>query len=166
MRRFVLLFALFAGAGFALVLAPPSLPGILFLTRSIAQVCGAMIHLAGGHVQVLEYTLRSPDNGFQILVANGCNGINVLVLLWSAQLAWPAGGWSSKLKWMGIGALVILSANTIRIITLFYLGQWSQNWFEWMHVYVWEMLIMVLGLAVFAMGIRQKPVSAVSDGAK
>jgi exosortase H (IPTLxxWG-CTERM-specific) len=162
----VLLFALFAGLGFALVLAPPALPGILFLTRSMAEMCARMIRLAGGHALVEDYMLRSPINGFQILVANGCNGINVIVLLWSAQLAWPAGRLVVKLKWMAIGALVILAANTIRIISLFYLGQWSQNWFEWMHLYVWEILIMVLGVAVFAMGIRQTQTPAVSDASK
>jgi exosortase H (IPTLxxWG-CTERM-specific) len=165
LRRFVLLFALFAGVGFGLVLAPPLEPVVGYLTRLIATASAVIIHIGGGHVRVAAYTLVAPD-GFAIVVANGCNGINVVVMLWSALLAWPAGRWSEKVKGMGLGMLAIQAANTLRIITLFYLGQWNQQWFEVMHLYVWEILIMVLGLALFAMWVRRTPATAIPDGAK
>jgi exosortase H (IPTLxxWG-CTERM-specific) len=166
MKRFVLLFALFAGVGFALVLAPPLVPFFEYLTRCAAAISAEIIRIAGGHIVIKDYTLTSPDNGFSIVVVYGCNGINVIILLWAAQLAWPAGRWMDKLKAMCLGALVIQAANTLRIISLFYLGQWNKTWFEAMHLYVWEILIMVLGLALFAAGIRRIPASAVADVAK
>ena len=135
------------------------------LTRWIAEVCGLVIRIAGGHVRVVDATLLA-DSGFGIEVANGCNAINVLVLLWAAQLAWPAGSWLDKLKRLGIGTAIILVVNGIRIISLYYLGQWNRDWFEWMHLYVWEALIMLLGMSIFAMGIRRTPVSAVAGGPK
>jgi exosortase H (IPTLxxWG-CTERM-specific) len=162
----VLLFALFVGIGFALVLAPPLVPGVDYLTRGIAGMCAKIILLAGGHIQVTGQTLRAPDTGFSMMVVYGCNGINVVVLLWSAVLAWPTGRWTDKLKGMLLGALVIQSANTLRIISLFYLGQWNRAWFEWMHLYVWEIVIMLVGLAAFGVWIRRTPASAVADPAK
>ena len=126
---------------------------------------GVIIHMAGGHVRVSDYTLTAPDD-FAIQVVYGCNGINVVVLLWSAVLAWPLGRWTDKLKGMILGALIIQLANTLRIISLFYLGQWNPVWFEWMHLYVWEIVIMLAGLAVFGWWIRQTAASASPDPAK
>jgi len=141
-------------------------PYIEYYTRSIAALSAAIIRVAGGHVELASFTLTAPATGSSIVVVNGCNGINVVVLLWAAQLAWPASRWTDKLKAMVVGALIIQVANTIRVISLFYLNQWNQAWFEAMHLYVWEILIMLLGLAVFALSIRRTPVSAVADGAK
>ena len=165
LKRFVFLFALFASVGFVLVLGPLMAPYVEFYTRSIATLSGAIIRIAGGHVQVADFTLTAPATGLSIVVVNGCNGINVVVMLWSAQLAWP-GRWANKVKGMVLGAVLIQVANTLRVISLFYLNQWNKAWFEWMHLYVWEILIMLLGLAVFALSIRQTPAPAVSDGAK
>ena len=122
MRRFVVLFLLVTGAGFALVLAPFTQPAILSFTGTMAQASADIIHFAGGQVQLTDYySLTAPATGFTILVANGCNGINVLVLLWAAQMACPAGTWTGKLKKMVLGGLVVLLANIVRIISLFYL---------------------------------------------
>lgn len=148
------------------LLGPPLAPYIEYYTRSIVTLSAAIIRIAGGHVQVADRTLTAPATGSSIVVVNGCNGINVVVLLWSAQLAWPASRWIDKLKGMLLGALAIQLANTLRVISLFYLNQWNQAWFEWMHLYVWETLIMLLGLAVFALNIRRTPARAVSDGAQ
>ena len=161
----MLLFALFVSVGFGLVFAPPLAPFFEYFTRLVANASEVIIRIGGGHVQVSAFTLTAPD-GFSIVVANGCNGINVVVLLWSALLAWPASRWTDKVKGMGFGMLAIQAANALRIITLFYLGQWNQQWFEIMHLYVWEILIMVLGLAVFAIWVRRTPASAIPDGAK
>ena len=87
-------------------------------------------------------------------VRDGCNGINVVVLLWSAILAYPA-----SLKWRLIGAATGLAAvqllNLFRLISLFYLGQYSHSLFEFAHEYLWEWLIIIDGMVVFHLWIRQ-----------
>lgn len=162
----MLLFALFATLGFVLVLVPPLVPSIESFTRFIAGVSAKIIRIAGGHVLVADYTLTCPDNGFSMIVVYGCNGINVIVLLWSALLAWPAAGWTDKLKGMLLGALIVQSANTLRIVSLFYLGQRNRVMFEVMHLYVWEILIMLVGLSVFALWIRRTAGTVVANPAK
>jgi exosortase H (IPTLxxWG-CTERM-specific) len=150
--------------GFALVLAPPIVPWIDAFTRSIAAVSGLVIRMGGGRVNVLNQTLTAPATGFSLAVMYGCNGINVMIMLWSAQLAWPSNNWIKKLKGMLLGALAIQAANILRIVSLFYLGQWSQTWFEWMHLYVWE--ILMVGLGVFTLSIRQTPAPAIAGAAQ
>ena len=39
--------------------------------------------------------------------------------------------------------------NLLRIISLFYLGQFRMSWFDFAHLYVWECLMMVVTLVVF-----------------
>jgi exosortase H (IPTLxxWG-CTERM-specific) len=159
----MLLFVVFISAGFAIVFAPPVQPWMRAFTRQEAAFSAAIIRAGHGHVLVNGDVMQSPG-GFAMQIITGCNGINVVVLLWAAVLAWPA-GIVGKLKAMLVGGVVILAANTIRIISLFYLGQWNTTWFEWMHEYVWELLIMILGLGVFALWIRRTPASAASGRA-
>jgi exosortase H (IPTLxxWG-CTERM-specific) len=110
-------------------------------------------------------TLLAPDSGFSMKIMPGCDGMNVIMLLSAALLAWP-GAWKVKFKGIVFGALIVESANILRLITLFYLGQWNATWFEWMHVYVGEIVIMILGLGFFAFWIHQTPVPATADPAK
>lgn len=44
--------------------------------------------------------------------------------------------------------------NIVRIISLFYLGQWNYTVFEWFHLYLWPMLIMIDVLVVFAIYLQ------------
>ena len=42
----------------------------------------------------------------------------------------------------------------MRIISLFYLGQWNYTVFEWFHLYLWPVLIMLDVLIVFAIYLQ------------
>ena len=44
--------------------------------------------------------------------------------------------------------------NIVRIISLFYLGQRNYNVFEWFHLYLWPVLIMLDVLVVFAVYLQ------------
>jgi hypothetical protein len=50
----------------------------------------------------------------------------------------------------------------VRVISLFYLGQWNRDVFEWAHLYVWQALIMLDVLIVWLVWVRTLP--AVSHG--
>jgi len=43
------------------------------------------------------------------------------------------------------------------VISLFYLGQWDKQWFEWAHLYVWQALIMLDVLIVWLIWVRTLP---------
>jgi hypothetical protein len=44
--------------------------------------------------------------------------------------------------------------NIVRVISLFYLGQWNYRVFEWAHLYVWQALIMLDVLIVWLVWVR------------
>jgi exosortase/archaeosortase family protein len=45
--------------------------------------------------------------------------------------------------------------NVVRIISLFYLGQWNMTAFEWAHLYIWQALIMLDVLIVWLIWVRR-----------
>ena len=137
---------------------PPVRQWIQAFTRTLADLTAAMIHLAGGQATLSGDTLTAPGAGFSMKIMPGCDGMNVIMLLSAALLAWPASV-TVKLKGILVGALVIQSANILRLIALFYLGQLNATWFEWMHVYVGEIVIMILGLTFLGCGFGKNQLS-------
>ena len=79
-----------------------------------------------------------------------------MIVLLAAIIAFPA-PIIHKIKGLIIGFLAIQGINLIRVISLFYLGQWSQELFDWAHLYIWQALIMLDALLVFLIWIRYMP---------
>lgn len=52
------------------------------------------------------------------------------------------------------GFFFVQALNIVRIISLFYLGQRNYTAFEWFHLYLWPVLIMLDALVVFAMYLQ------------
>jgi exosortase H (IPTLxxWG-CTERM-specific) len=140
-------------AGFALLLSPWATPAVLRFSRSLVDASGALIHLFGGHARVEGAVLRDPSSGFAIEMKDGCNGVNVTILLCSAVLAFPTSR-TQKLKGLLIGTLAIQCINIVRFISLFYLGQASRAWFDFSHHYLWESLIMVDSMVIFGLWVK------------
>jgi len=55
------------------------------------------------------------------------------------------------------GFVAIQALNIVRIASLFDLGQWSEAWFEFAHLYLWQTLIMLDALVVWLPWIRNAP---------
>ena len=147
MRRFLILFPVCLLIGFGLLQIPPVAAVISRFTVSLVTLSGGLIHLFGGRATVIGAILQSPL-GFGVKVENGCNAVNVTILLGAAILTYPA-PWIQKLKGLAAGTLALHTVNLLRIISLFYLGQYSQNWFNFAHFYLWESLIVLDTLVIF-----------------
>ena len=65
-------------------------------------------------------------------------------------MAFPART-THKLVAISAGFIFVQALNIVRIISLFYLGQWNYSVFEWFHLYLWPVLIMLDVLVVFAL---------------
>jgi len=159
-QPFILAFAGAALAQFAILLAAPIRPLVEGFSGDLAALSAWLIRAAGGACVRHAAVLSSPARHFAMEIRDGCNGVNVVVLLWSAILAYPA-----SLKWKliglsgGLAAIQIL--NLLRLISLFYLGQYSWSLFELAHLYLWESLIIIDGMIVFSLWIRRLPQKSV-----
>lgn len=93
--------------------------------------------------------LRDAATGFAVSIEAGCNGVEAAIVLVAGIMAFPA---TLKQKCVAIlaGFFFVQALNIVRIISLFYLGQWNYTVFEWFHLYLWPVLIMLDVLVVFA----------------
>lgn len=148
MVRFLCLFPVCLAIGFGLLWAPFTRPATDGFSAVLVKASAVLVNLFGGQAVAHQKVLRNPVTGFAITVEDTCNASNVVILLCAAVLAFPA-GWRQKLKGLAVGTLVLYLVNFLRIISLFYLGQYNFTWFEFAHWYVWEGLMMLVTLVLF-----------------
>lgn len=157
MLRFSILFVVLILGLFTLeVLKPVQDNVILPFTAVIAHISVFLIELFDSGVISAGKIIRDIDSGFAISIEPGCNGVEALIILFAAIFAFPA---SLKHKLIGflIGFVAIQGLNLVRIISLFYLGQWNMTWFEWFHLYLWQALIILDALVVWLIWLRTLP---------
>jgi exosortase H (IPTLxxWG-CTERM-specific) len=167
MLRFILLFLLYLAILFGLeLLRPIDAHVILPFTSAIAKVSVGLVGLFDSHAVAFGKVLQSTSNGFAISIERGCNGVEAVIILVAAMLAFPA-PWKHRLVGIGLGFIAIQALNLVRIISLFYLGQWNRVWFDWFHLYLWQALIVLDALIAFLIWLRYLPRPAgprLSDG--
>ena len=157
MLRFLLFFLLAQAALFFLeMLQPVQINVILPWTNFLADISGWIMSLFDNNVEILGKVIRSTVNNFAVSIEPGCNGVEAMIVLLAAIIAFPA-PLIYKIKGLIVGFLAIQGINLIRVISLFYLGQWSQELFDWAHLYIWQALIMLDALLVFLIWIRYMP---------
>jgi exosortase H (IPTLxxWG-CTERM-specific) len=155
--RFALVFVLALGALFTAELtAPVQRLAILPWTAGIASASASLITLVDAQVVASGKVLRNTANGFGVSIEAGCNGVEAALILIAAMLAYPA-PWLHRVLGMLAGLAAVQALNIVRVITLFYVGQWSFKAFEWSHLYLWQALIMLDVLIVFLLWIRTLP---------
>lgn len=145
--RFAAIFACCFLVGIGVLLTPPLQTADKVFSQMLVRVAHAVVQAFGGHATREAAVLRAPG-GFAVEMRDGCNAVNVVILLCSAVLAFPA-SWKLKLLGIGLGSLIIQAVNVVRFISLFYLGQYSMTWFDFAHAYLWESLIVLDTMVVF-----------------
>ena len=136
---------LFTGFGGLLTSPVQSVDGEF--SRGLVKLAHGVVLAGGGHAVRDGAVLRAPT-GFAVEMRDGCNAINVTILLWSAILAFPA-PWRMKALGLAAGSAVVQVLNIVRFISLFYLGQYSMTWFDFAHSYLWESLLVLDTMVVF-----------------
>jgi len=157
MWRFSIVFVVLILALFTIeVLQPVQDHVILPFTAGIANVSVFLIELFDDGVISAGKVIRDAQSGFAVSIEPGCNGVEALIILFAAIFAFPA-PLKHKLIGFGIGFVAIQSLNLVRIISLFYMGQWSMTWFNWFHLYLWQALIILDALVVWLIWLRMLP---------
>ncbi len=157
MLRFSILFVVLLLVLFTVeVLQPVQEAVILPFTSVIASISVFIIELFDSGVESVGKVIRDLDSGFAVSIEPGCNGVEALIILFAAIFAFPA-PLKHKLIGFAIGFFAIQGLNLVRIISLFYLGQWNMTWFNWFHLYLWQALIILDALVVWLIWLRMLP---------
>jgi exosortase H (IPTLxxWG-CTERM-specific) len=128
-------------------------------TDSLAAISADIVKVFDPRVIAEGKVLQSGSNGFAVSIEAGCNGVEATIVLIAAMLAFPA-PWKRKLAGLAVGIVAVQGLNIIRVISLFYLGQWNLDAFEFAHLYVWQALIMLDVLVVWLLWVRTLPRAA------
>lgn len=121
-------------------------------TRGIAVLSAAILR-----VHVNGTLISGPC--FSVNIENGCNGVEATMFLVAAILAFPA---TARLRAIGVaaGAVLIQVLNLIRVLTLYLAGCYRREWFETMHLAVWQTIIFAAVTLYFIAWSRKSPASA------
>jgi exosortase H (IPTLxxWG-CTERM-specific) len=155
-RFFVLFTVLLVGLFTLEILQPVERLVILPFTSLVADLSVWLITLFDDNVIAASNVIRDKASGFGVRIERGCNGVEALIILFAAIFAFPA-PLKNKLIGFAIGFVAIQGLNLVRIISLFYLGQWNQVAFEWFHLYLWQALIILDALVVWLVWLRTLP---------
>ena len=157
MIRFFVVFLLLLGVLFGLELTPWAQQWFVEpWTARLATILTSLVTLFDGSVHASGNVISSAKSGFAVSIEAGCNGVEATIVLLAAILAFPA-PWKHKLAGLAVGIVAVQGLNVVRVISLFYLGQWNRDVFEWAHLYVWQALIMLDVLVVWLVWVRTLP---------
>jgi exosortase H (IPTLxxWG-CTERM-specific) len=157
MIRFFILFTVLLIGLFTLeILQPAEKYVILPFTALVADVSVWFIQLFDDNVMAISNVIRDKTTGFGVRIERGCNGVEAVIILFAAIFSFPA-PLKSKLIGFTLGFFAIQGLNLVRIVSLFYLGQWNQVAFEWFHLYLWQALIILDALVVWLIWLRTLP---------
>src|SRR5579862_5147070 len=115
--RFGVIFAICFFLGIGVLLTPPAQAVDARFSRVLVRISHGLINICGGKAYVEGAILRDPAKGFAIEMRDGCNAVNVTILLWAAVLAFPA-PWKMKAWGLLAGSVAIHAINILRFISL------------------------------------------------
>ena len=93
-------------------------------TNALAAISAWLVTVFDPNVAAIGKVIRSTANGFAVSIEAGCNGIEATIVLVAAIFAFPA-PWRDKLVGLAAGIVAVQGLNIVRVISLFYLGQWN-----------------------------------------
>jgi exosortase H (IPTLxxWG-CTERM-specific) len=122
----------------------------------LARLSYWLLHWVDTDVSVENEILYSLSHRKAVRVERGCNGVEAVAVLAAAILAYPT---TMKAKILGLilGALAVQSLNVIRIVALYYLNIWNEALFEWTHLYLWQLLLILDAFVFFVLWLRWAP---------
>lgn len=119
---------------------------IVPFTEVVARGSALILRGVESGVGAAGTVIRSPR--FALDVQNGCNGVEAVILLVAAILAFPA-TLRSRLAGLAIASVAIELLNLVRLSSLFWLGEHHRQIFEFVHVAVWQTLIILAAISIF-----------------
>jgi len=157
MLRFTIIFIILIITLFSLELFEPVRQAVILpFTSFLAYFSSGIMHIFDADVISTQDVIRSKSTGSAVRIAAGCNGVEAVIVLFSAIFAFPS-QFKHKILGFILGFFGIQILNVIRIISLYYLLQWDKAWFDWFHLYLWQALIILDALVVWLIWLRYLP---------
>lgn len=141
---FILLFSWIGSQSFFDSIATPLLAFYTKLSSYVLAIFGLGVTASG---DILG------NNDFAIQVKKGCDAIAPMALYTIATLAFPV---PARLKVRGIlfGLAALFVLNIIRIVSLWLIGRFAPDMFDFAHVELWQVLFIAITVVLWLFWLR------------
>lgn len=133
---------------------------IVPFTELIVRMTAVLLHAIHEPISVVGTVIRT--SRFALDVRNGCNGVEAMMLVAAAMIAFPA-TFRSRLGGLLVTSGAIQIVNIVRVGTLVWLGEHHRNLFDVVHVAVWQTIVIAAAVAMFvfwSVRFAEKPAEA------
>lgn len=117
------------------------------VSETYAKICSNILNLFGFKVDYNQLNIQNEK--FEMSIATGCDAIMPLVFLTSIITFYPYGDVKHKLKGILYGSLFIILSNIVRLCSLFILGQYNKDLFDFFHIQFWQAYFILFTMFYF-----------------
>ncbi len=118
-----------------------------------AKVVSFILNLING--QTTAEGINLSNSKFAMSVSKGCDAVAPAVMLITGIGLFPFQKMNNKMKGIGLGLLLLFTVNVFRLITLFILGEYYPEWFEFFHIQFWQALFIIITLIFFIYWVKE-----------
>jgi exosortase H (IPTLxxWG-CTERM-specific) len=119
---------------------------IIPFTERVVDASAFILRVVHQPNDVVGTVIRSPR--FSLDVRTGCNGLEAVMVLAAAILAFPA-TFRSRVIGLLTGTVLIQILNLIRVSSLVWLGEHHRRFFDFVHVGVWQSIVILAAVSMF-----------------
>jgi exosortase/archaeosortase family protein len=121
-----------------------AIQGTLASLKLLLLFTGAEVNFRTGIVHLGSVTMR---------IVSECTPLTPTILVWAAVLACPT-SWRNRLIGLGVSAAVLWGYNLLRVLVLVPVLTWWPHWFDFIHVYLWQTITLIVALGTFLLWLR------------
>ena len=93
-----------------------------------------------GEIQVFDIAVIYHNDQRILNIANGCNGLELLVLYVGFIVSMPS-SFKRKLLYIVIGVILLDAINILRCVGLIYLREYFHAYFDFAHHYIFKIIV-------------------------
>ena len=116
---------------------------IIFITAKILEIMGILCTCQGSVITI---------SGISLDVKFGCNGLEAVMIYTVGIISFPA-TWEKKLLGIVADFIVIQIINIIRIVALAYSCIYFKTFFEYIHIYIAQGMMIAVALGIYLLWI-------------
>lgn len=127
-------------------------PQLTWLMVVTADLTGFFLKLFGLTVNISGRVVSL--NNFSMEVVGECTGLYEMLIFLAAMIAYPA-NYKKKLIGAGLGLPLLYIINIIRMVFIALIGNWSPKSFDFMHMYFWQVAMILIIVSVWVLWIEK-----------
>lgn len=116
-----------------------------------AAISGILLNLLGYGVNVSGDLIYS--SAFSVSVKKGCDAAEPMAIFFAGIIAFPALV-RNKLTGLVLGLSLLFLLNLVRIISLYLMGIHYPDFFETMHLAVWQVVFIIVAVLLWFLWLR------------